>query len=132
MFGYSRGADVLELAAAILDARLAEAGGDRAGAVMPWRRAVEVQDRLNYDEPPDWYYPVRESLGGALLRAGRPAEAEMVFRADLERNPRNPRSLFGLAESLRAQKKAADAAWVRAAFEGAWRDADAPLTSRDL
>src|SRR5436309_5201171 len=131
MFGYSRGADVLELAAAVLDARLAEAGGDRAGAVMPWRRAVEVQDRLNYDEPPDWYYPVRESLGGALLRAGRPAEAETVFRADLARNPRNPRSLFGLAESLRAQKKAADAAWVRAAFEGAWRDADTQLTSRD-
>jgi len=98
---------------------------------MPWRRAVEVQDRLNYDEPPDWYYPVRESLGGALLRAGRPAEAETVFRADLERNPRNPRSLFGLAESLRAQKKAADAAWVRAAFEGAWRDADTQLTSGD-
>ena len=132
MFGLSRGPDVLELAAVVLDARLEEAGGDRLRAVRHWQRAVEVQDRLNYDEPPDWYYPVRESLGGALLRAGRPAEAETVFRADLERNPRNPRSLFGLAESLKAQKKAASAAWVQAAFESAWRDADTRLATGEL
>lgn len=65
---------------------------------MP-RRAAPV--RLTADLG-DWYHPVRESLGGALLRAGGAAEAEAVFRANLERNPRNPRSLFGLAESLRA------------------------------
>ncbi len=132
MFGFSRGADVLELAAASLDARLAERAGDRAGALTHWQRAVAAQDRLSYDEPPDWYYPVRESLGGALLRADRAAEAEAVFRADLERNPRNPRSLFGLAESLAAQKKTADAAWVRAAFESGWREADTRLTLADL
>jgi len=131
MFGYSRGADVLELAAAVLDARLSEAGatgGCRHALAARGRGAGPAQLR----RAARLYYPVRESLGGALLRAGRPAEAETVFRADLERNPRNPRSLFGLAESLRAQKKAADAAWVRAAFEGAWRDADTQLTSRDL
>jgi tetratricopeptide (TPR) repeat protein len=132
MFGFSRGVDVLELAAASLDARLAERAGDRAGALTHWQRAVAAQDRLSYDEPPDWYYPVRESLGGALLRADRAAEAEAVFRADLERNPRNPRSLFGLAESLAAQKKTADAAWVRAAFESGWREADTRLTLADL
>ncbi len=131
-FGFSRGADALELAGAILDARLVEAGGKAADALPHWQHAVAVQDRLAYDEPPDWYYPVRESLGGALLRARRPAEAEAVFRADLERNPRNPRSLFGLAESLAAQKKAADAVWVRSAFESAWRDADMQLRIADL
>ena len=61
-----------------------------------------MQDALGYDEPPSWYYPVRETLGAELLASKKPAQAEAVYRADLKRNPDNPRSLFGLAESLRA------------------------------
>ena len=71
-----------------------------------------------------WFYPVRESLGAALLLRGRAADAERVFRADLERFPRNARSLYGLRESLALQGRSADAAWVNREFEAAWRDAD--------
>jgi hypothetical protein len=81
-----------------------------------------------YDEPPIWFYPVRESLGAALVLTGKPHDAERVFREDLERHPRNPRSLFGLHESLVKQGKDADAAWVQRAFEEAWRNADVRLT----
>ena len=89
------------------------------------KRAVSAQDALAYDEPPAWYYPVRESLGAALLANGRGAEAEAVFREDLKRNARNGRSLFGLMESLKAQKKTTDAEWVRKQFEEAWKGAPA-------
>ena len=99
--------DIASVAGLILDGRIAEAKRDRVNALRAFRRAVEVQDALNYDEPPDFFYPIRETLGAALLRAGQPAEAEKVFRDDLERNPRNPRSLFGLAEARKAQKKSA-------------------------
>jgi tetratricopeptide (TPR) repeat protein len=119
---------VLEVAAAVLDARLA---GDKREAIQHWEKAVRLQDALKYGEPPDWYYPVRESLGAALLRNGQPAEAEAVFRADLRRNRRNGRSLFGLLESLKAQKKTADAAWVRMEYERAWKQA-APLRIEDF
>ena len=108
----------------VLDARIFEAKGDRKAAIASWVAAVAAEDALAYDEPAAWYYPVRESLGAALLRDGRPAEAEVVFRADLEINPRNGRSLYGLAAALEAQKKTADAAWARAQFETAWKDAD--------
>ena len=74
---------------------------------------------MNYNEPPDWYYPIRETLGSALLRAGRPADAERAFREDLRRNPRNPRSLYGLAAALRAQKK--DDGAVLAQFNRGWK-----------
>ena len=74
---------------------------------------------------------MRESLGGELLRDGQPAEAEKVFRADLEKNPRNPRSLFGLMESLIAQKKTADADWVHREFQAAWKNADVTLRVED-
>jgi tetratricopeptide (TPR) repeat protein len=117
---------------AVLDGRIAEAAGDRKAAIEAFRRAVAADDSLAYDEPPAWYYPTRESLGGALLRDGKAAEAEKVFRDDLAKHPRNPRSLYGLSKSLEAQKKDADAAWVRAQFETAWKDADTKVRLEDL
>jgi tetratricopeptide (TPR) repeat protein len=97
-----------------------------------FRKAVEAQDAIQYDEPPDWYYPIRESYGAVLLRGGRSEEAEKVFRKDLEKNPRNGRSLFGLMESLKAQGKTSDAAWVKQQFEDAWKNADTKLRLEDL
>jgi len=122
----------LTLAANILDARMAAARGERARAIEFWRRAVDAEDTLNYGEPPEWYYPTRESLGAALLLDGQAEYAEAVFRADLERNTRNPRSLFGLWRSLAAQNKAADADWVRRQFEAAWQGADGQLRLEDF
>ena len=120
------------VATPVLDARIAESLGDYARALASWERAVAADDALAYDEPPPWYYPVRESLGGALLRAGRAADAERVFRADLDRHPRNPRSLLGLAASLEAQGKSADAAFARAQYDVAVKDADVTLRIEDL
>ncbi len=125
MFGaQNKAKDVLGVAAHAIDARIAAAKRNQDDAIMHWQKAAEVQDTLNYDEPADWYYPVRESLGAALLAAGKPAEAEQVFRVDLLQNPRNPRSLFGLMESLRAQHREADAAWVEKQYKAAWKNAD--------
>jgi tetratricopeptide (TPR) repeat protein len=123
---------VLAVARASLDARIAAAKKDRQAAITAWQAAVEAQDALAYDEPPPWYYPVRESLGAALLLDGQKAEAEKVFRADLERHPRNPRSLFGLWETLKAQKKTADAEWVRRAFQDAWKNSEVEVRMEDL
>jgi hypothetical protein len=91
-----------------------------------------MQDKLIYIEPPDWYYPVRESLGGALLRAGRRADAARVFRDDLSRNARNPRSLFGLSKTLAAMGDAAGAERTQRQFEDAWKHADVTLTLKSL
>jgi tetratricopeptide (TPR) repeat protein len=89
------------------------------------KSAVVGEDALNYMEPSDWYLHVRETMGGALLRSGDPAQAEKVFRADLERNRRNGRSLFGLMQSLQAQGKIYAAQMVQQEFEAAWRNAEA-------
>jgi tetratricopeptide (TPR) repeat protein len=121
-WGQNQAGPVLSLAAELLAAKL---DGD---AVAHLRRAVDIQDGLVYDEPPAWYYPVRESLGAALLRAGQAAEAEAVFREGVRRSPRNGRMLFGLMESLRAQGKTEQAGWVRKEYEAAWARADVKLT----
>jgi tetratricopeptide (TPR) repeat protein len=125
-------AGLFAVASSVLDARIFEAKGERKAAIASWVNAVAAEDALAYDEPPAWYYPVRESLGAALLADGQPPEAELVFRADLEIHPRNGRSLYGLAESLEAQEKTADSAWARAQFEAAWKDADTKVRLEDL
>jgi tetratricopeptide (TPR) repeat protein len=130
--GFESAKTILELAQRVLDARIAWARGDRDRAIAAWKEAVTAGDRLAYDEPPPWFYPLRESLGAALLLAGRAADAELVFRDDLMRHPRNARSLFGLRESLKKQGKNDDAAWVDRAFEDAWKNADSKLTLEDL
>jgi len=122
----------LAVASNVLDARIFAAKGERRAAIASWVAAVAAEDAVAYDEPAAWYYPVRESLGAALLADGQPHEAELVFRADLEINPRNGRSLYGLAESLKAQKKAADAAWAQAQFEAAWKDADTKVRLEEM
>ncbi|HJT86595.1 MAG TPA: hypothetical protein VJ732_02040, partial [Bryobacteraceae bacterium] len=120
-WGQNKAADVFSLAAEVLSARLARSPAE---AVPHWQRAVALQDALGYDEPPAWYYPVRESLGAALLRAGKAAEAEKVFREGVQRSPRNGRMLFGLRESLTAQGKKDAAAWVDREFQASWAKAD--------
>ncbi|MFN0085290.1 MAG: tetratricopeptide repeat protein [Blastocatellia bacterium] len=131
-FGLNSAESIFKIAGHILDARIAAARGNRRAAVDGFRKAAAAHDALNYDEPPGWYYPVRESLGAALLLAGSAAEAEQVFRKDLELNPHNARSLFGLAESLKRLGKTKDAASVQKEFEAAWKNADSKLRIEDL
>jgi tetratricopeptide (TPR) repeat protein len=131
MMNLNTSKDLLAVAAAMFDARLADARGDPDVAVLAWRKAVAAEDKLAYDEPPAWYYPMRESLGGALLRVGMTesaVEAENVFREDLKRNPGNGRSLFGLSEALRMQNKRDEAAKVLVNFKKAWARADVAAT----
>jgi tetratricopeptide (TPR) repeat protein len=100
---------VLEIGVHALMGEIAFRAGDLRGAETHFRQAAAVEDELLYIEPPHWYYPIRHSLAAVILAAGRPAEAEQVYRADLRRFPENAWSLHGLAESLRAQGKTAEA-----------------------
>ena len=113
--------DIMKISENVLGAKIAMARKDNVQAISLLTAAVAIQDMLKYGEPPDWFYPVRESLGGVLLINGDPAGAEKVFRADLERNPRNPRSLFGLQQALKAQHRDYDAGFIEAQFHDSWK-----------
>ena len=132
MLNTNKAHDLLSIAGQVLDARLSAATGDRKRAIGHWKQGIEIQDRLIYDEPPAWYYPLRESLGGEYLRDKQFAEAEKVFRRDLEIHPNNPRSLFGLSEALREQKKNSEADRIRENFQKQWQDADVEVSISSL
>jgi len=131
-FGLNPADKVLSIAENVLSARIATAKADSKTAIDLLRRAVEMEDSLSYDEPPAWPMPVRESLGATLMNNGDFALAEQVFRADLEGNKRNGRSLFGLMTCLKAQGKTYAASLVQSEFEVAWKNADGPLKIEDL
>ncbi|MFQ5777881.1 MAG: hypothetical protein ACE5IP_07730 [Terriglobia bacterium] len=121
--------DILAIAAETVAGELAAEQGKGEEALSHLHRAVLLQDGLTYTEPPDWHYPVRQSLGAVLLQAGRAREAEVVYWQDLEGNPDNGWSLFGLLESLRAQGKMDQAAEIEKRFEKAWARADVKLSA---
>ena len=119
----------LEIAALMVAGEIALRSRNAASAVERFTKAVALEDGLSYMEPPTWFYPVRHSLGKALLAAGRSRDAEAVYREDLRRFPENGWSLFGLSKALGDQGRSSEAAAVERRFQNSWRLADIKLTS---
>jgi tetratricopeptide (TPR) repeat protein len=120
---------LFEIAMHALMGEVAFRQGQLDEAATHFRAAMGIEDGILYFEPPSWYYPIRHSLGVVLLRAGRAADAEALYRQDLKRFPENGWALFGLVQSLRAQGKTADADQVNERFRRAWQDADVTLVA---
>lgn len=127
LWGLHPVATLLKMAEHLLEGEIAAAAGRWTSAQESMQRALELEATLVYDEPPAWPIPVRHSLGGILLRAGKAAEAEAVFEADLRRFPENGWALFGLKRALRAQNKPAED--VERRLAAAWVHADVELVS---
>ncbi|MEM1403048.1 MAG: hypothetical protein AAGG55_06945 [Pseudomonadota bacterium] len=118
---------LLEIAEALAAGEIALSEGKSQEAIDQFSHAVAVQDELPYTEPPFWYYPTRHALGRALLESDQLAEAEAVYRRDLELYPHNGWSMYGLIESLEAQGK--DAREIKDHFAIAWQKADVELSA---
>jgi hypothetical protein len=127
--GLNAAKPLLRVAGAVLAGDLAYRAKRWDDAIATYENAVKLADDLKYDEPPAWYQPPRQYLGKALLDAGRPADAERVYREDLVRHPELAWSLIGLAQALEAEGKADEARAVRARFDKAWAQADVKLTA---
>ena len=129
LWSFEKAGTMLAIASHVLAGELSGARGQPEEMITQLQEAVSIQDGLAYMEPPPWYYPVRHNLGAALLDVGRTAEAEAVYRKDLEQFRNNGWSLFGLAASLRSQGKMDEAAGVQKQFDAAWQYADIQLTA---
>ncbi len=123
---------LLNIADKLLLGEMANARGEADEAITLFGEAVELQDALPYTEPPFWYYPTRQSLGEALMKAERYADAEAVYRSDLEEYPHNGWSMAGLAGALEKQGETEEAMQLRHHFEKVWQDADVEITSSRL
>lgn len=128
-FGNNPASDLLAIGDDLLEGEILLREGKLAEGLEALRSGVKKEDALRYDEPPDWIQPVRHSLGAWLIKAGKMAEAEQVYREDLRRWPDNGWSLFGLASSLAAQGKSTEAAEIRKTLASVWTPASVKLKS---
>jgi tetratricopeptide (TPR) repeat protein len=131
-FGNNTGSDVLDVAESFMRGEILFRSGKIDEGLASLREAAAREDKLRYDEPPDWIQPVRHALGAALLQAGRFAEAETAFREDLAKLPGNGWGLYGLSRALQLQKRAAEAAAVERQFDDVWKQADIKIKSACL
>lgn len=123
-FGNNSAADILAIASRVLEAEMAAREGRFEVAVPKLQEAARLEDALKYDEPPDWIQPVRHTLGAVLLKAGKPADAEQVYRQDLQRYPGNGWGLLGLRNALQLQGRNTEAQLIERRFKKAWATAD--------
>ncbi|HMQ14598.1 MAG TPA: hypothetical protein PKC49_01375 [Phycisphaerae bacterium] len=124
--------DVLAIADHMLAGEILYRRGRIDEAAFELRKAVAIEDRLRYMEPPDWIQPVRHTLGAVLTAGGRYGQAEAVYREDLKRWPDNGWSLYGLAQCLKARGADEEAAAVEARFARAWSRSDTKISSSCL
>ena len=127
--GFSTAQRLLTIAQQVLTGEIKAGEGDYDEAVAHLERAVRLEDSHLYNEPPDWFQPVRHNLGAVLLEAGRLVEAEVVYWQDLKKNRDNGFALYGVWQALKAQGGTDEAAEVEVRFEKAWADADVKLAS---
>lgn len=119
---------VLRIGQLVLMGEIQAAGKEYNEAIKTLEDAVSLEDELMYQEPSDWFFPVRQVLGAVLLEAGEAAAAEEVYLRDLKMYPENGWSLYGLSQSLKAQGKSEEAAEADKRFQKAWAWADIKLT----
>ncbi|MBZ5859097.1 tetratricopeptide repeat protein [Flavihumibacter profundi] len=129
VWGINTTADLAQIASKVLAACIATKQNDYEQSISLFNQAVAIEDNLNYNEPPDWFFSVRHHLGAVLLKAGKYNEAEIVYQKDLQTWKKNGWALIGLYNSLVLQKKDTDAQTCKATFDEAWKYADIKIAS---
>jgi len=119
--------DILQVATEVLAGEVEYRKGNHEVAFDHLRRAVELDEVLNYDEPWGWMEPARHPLGALLTEQGRYEEAIEVYEANLARYPENGWALHGMAESLRELGRMEEAADALARFQTAFDDSDVEI-----
>ncbi len=119
--------DIVNISALVLEGEIARFENRFDDAAILFNKAILIEDNLNYNEPPDWFFSVRHLLGDLYMRMGEFAKAEEVYREDLTYWVKNGYSLNGLYHSLLGQERTEEAGKVKEQFEEAWKYAEIEL-----
>ncbi len=121
--------DLVQIAVNVLSAEIFHERKQYAKAIPLFYDAILIEDELNYNEPPDWFFSVRHHLGQVLLKAGKYAEAEKIYLQDLDTYPENGWALIGLYTTLQKQQRTEEAEAVKKRFDNAWQYADMEISA---
>lgn len=112
---------IISLAIEVAKGRKALATSRPEKAIEHFSKAAEMQSKIPYNEPPFWYYPVRQSLGAAYYKAGRYEDAKGAFKAALFDAPNSALALYGLAQAEAKLGNRLERQGAEKAFKAVWR-----------
>lgn len=124
--------EIVQIAVNVLSAEVYQKQNQFDKAILLFHDAIDLEDNLSYDEPPDWFFSVRHQLGAVLLKAGKYEDAEKVYLEDLDKYKENGWSLIGLYEATLKQGKYKEAENIKKRFTIAWKYADLKISSSSI
>ncbi|WP_439883270.1 tetratricopeptide repeat protein [Pontibacter sp. MBLB2868] len=127
IWGINSMQEITAIAQRVLEGTILAKQGKYEPSIKLLREATAIEDNLNYNEPPDWFFSVRHHLGAVLLKAENYDEAVAVYKQDLQQLPRNGWALHGLAQAYAKIGDADKANSTQKAFDDAWQWADIML-----
>jgi len=129
IWGVNRLMDICLIASKSLDGELQAKRGDYNGAVRLLKSAMDIEDQLKYQEPPDWFFSVRHNLGAVLFESGKYHEAIEVYKQDLVKYPENGWALVGLMNAYNKLGDRTNYEDSKKRFDLAWKYADIKIAS---
>ena len=123
---------VVDIAQKVLEGEWLAATGKMNESINLLKEAAVLEDQLNYNEPPDWFFSVRHHLGAVLLSAGKHEEAIAVYLEDLQTFPKNGWALSGLTQAYKDAQQTSKAADAETKFKEAWANADVKLVGSKI
>lgn len=120
--------DLVQIAERVLRAEIAGAEGNYQQGIELLKEGIAIEDNLNYNEPPDWFFSVRHNLGSMQIEAGQYQDAIATYREDLERLPKNGWALKGLAVAYSRLGDYKSSEETEQMFLSAWKTADISLS----
>ncbi len=119
--------ELVQIAEKVLRAEILARENNYPQSIALLREAVSIEDQLNYNEPPDWFFSVRHNLGAVQIAAGNYQEAITTYLEDLEQLPKNGWALKGLSLAYAKAKNHSSQKATEEQFQEAWANADITL-----
>jgi tetratricopeptide (TPR) repeat protein len=129
IWGVNSAGQLTRIATNVLAGQIKAKNGSFDEAITLLGQARDTEDSLMYQEPPDWFFSTRHTLGHILLQAKKFEDAEKVYLQDMITYPENGWALMGLYQSLMGQGKIREAKLVKTRFDKAWKWSDLLISS---
>lgn len=119
--------ELVQIASKVLQAELLSMEKNFTQSIPLLKEAIAIEDALNYNEPPDWFFSVRHHLGAIQIEAGNYQDAVATYKQDLKNLPKNGWALKGLALAYSKLGDVSNRNDAEKKFTQAWSTADIAL-----
>src|SRR5690606_22552534 len=120
---------IVDIAKKVLKGEILASEGNYEESIRLLKEAVALEDGLNFQEPPDWFFSVRHTLGAVQIEAGKYEEAVATLKEDLEVLPKNGWAQHGLKLAYQKMNDQEQVNLVEAQLKDSWATADVTIES---